>query len=181
MKKAYLNESGSAETIVTAIFLITAVVATAVLVSAIYPVISSTAGTFQSSAHQADVQMRTDFKIVANFATLGNPGSVDIYMKNVGSQRISLDEIKTADVFCGSTVGNLLAYNDVTFETGYWTADILLPPTPAVGDSNWDTGETLHVTAYPKSTAGVITSGNPVYFQIALPTGIWRSTDFIVS
>ena len=171
----------SAETITTAIFLITAVVATAVLVNAIYPVIYTTAGTFQSSTHDADTRLRTDFKIVAAFATPGYPGNADIYMKNVGSQRISLAEIQTGNVFCGSTVGNLVVYNDINYGTGYWTADIIPPPSPAVGDNFWDTGETLHIKAYPKSTAGNIVSGDTVFFQFILPNGIWRSNDFTAS
>jgi flagellar protein FlaG len=154
----------SAETITTAIFLITAVVATAVLVNAIYPVIYTTAGTFQSSTHDADTRLRTDFKIVATFATPDPGGYADIYMKNVGSQRISLTEIQTAaDVFCGTTVGNRLSYGDG------WTAEIF----PAGGDIYWDIGETLHVHATTP-----ITSGGTVYFQFILPNGIWRSQEF---
>ena len=95
----------SAETITTAIFLITAVVATAVLVNAIYPVIYTTAGTFQSSTHDADTRLRTDFKIVATFAKSPN---ADVYMKNIGSQRISQDDIDKADIFCGNEVGTRL-------------------------------------------------------------------------
>ncbi|MDP3396317.1 MAG: flagellin [Methanoregula sp.] len=150
----------SAETITTAIFLITAVVATAVLVNAIYPVIYSTAGTFQSSTHDADTRLRTDFKIVANFASPA--GTADIYMKNIGSQRISTAEIANANVFCGKTVGNLLTYG-VT-----WSADIV----PA-DDTYWDTGETLHIHATTS-----IDAGKTVYFQFVLPNGIWRSQEF---
>ncbi len=152
----------SAETITTAIFLITAVVATAVLVNAIYPVIYSTAGTFQSSTHDADMRLRTDFKIVANFATPA--GTADIYMKNTGSQRISTAEIANANVFCGKTVGNLLTGSS-------WTAEIV--PASAAADGFWDAGETLHVTATTS-----IDAGKPVFFQFVLPNGIWRSQEF---
>jgi flagellar protein FlaG len=152
----------SSETITTAIFLITAVVATAVLVNAIYPVIYSTAGTFQTATHESDQRLRTDFKIVANFAKLNQ---ADIYMKNIGSQKISLDEIKKADVFCGTDPGNRLTYGTE------WTAEIL----PA--DNNfWDPGETLHITA-----ATSIGKGDTVYFQYILPNGIWRSIEFTAS
>lgn len=169
----------SAETITTAIFLITAVVATAVLVNAIYPVIYSTAGTFQSSTHDADTRLRTDFKIVATFAIINK---ADIYMKNIGSQRISLTEIKTADVFCGNRVGKLLTYEDPTDiidppkldppSSDHWTAEIL----PGGGDIYWDSGETLHVIATTS-----IGSRDAVYFQFVLPNGIWRSTEFTAS
>jgi len=154
----------SAETITTAIFLITAVVATAVLVNAIYPVIYTTAGTFQSSTHDADTRLRTDFKIVATFAT---SNQANIYLKNIGSQRISMVEIEKADVFCG-TVGNRLTYDQSLIPINTWTADLL----PA--DGYWDTGDTLHITTYN-------TNVGTVYFQFILPNGIWRSTEFTAS
>jgi len=158
----------SAETITTAIFLITAVVATAVLVNAIYPVIYTTAGTFQSSTHDADTRLRTDFKIVATFAKSPN---ADVYMKNIGSQRISQDDIDKADIFCGNEVGTRLINVNVDGNS----TEIL-----HIGNTNppyfWDPGETLHVHATTS-----ITSGSPVYFQFVLPNGIWRSTEFTAS
>ena len=156
----------SAETITTAIFLITAVVATAVLVNAIYPVIYSTAGTFQSSTHDADTRLRTDFKIVANFKNASSNG-YDVYMKNIGSQRISLDEIKKADVFCGLTAGNRLSYG-----SDGWTANII-----STDKSYWNTGETLAV--YANGCGGG--TGNTIYFQFILTNGIWRSIEFPAS
>ncbi|PKL58875.1 MAG: flagellin [Methanomicrobiales archaeon HGW-Methanomicrobiales-5] len=157
----------SAETITTAIFLITAVVATAVLVNAIYPVISTTAGTFSSSTHEADSRLRTDFKIVAAFNVTDpvkpNIYYYDIYMKNIGSQRISLGEISSGDVFCGKTVGNRLSYSSD------WTATIL----PAPNDGFWDPGETLLIETIPSTV-----TGSTIYFQFILPNGIWRSTEF---
>ena len=165
----------SAETITTAIFLITAVVATAVLVNAIYPVIYTTAGTFQSSTHDADTRLRTDFKIVATFAKSPN---VQVWMKNVGSQRISLEEIKRSDVFCGPVDNyGILIYKYVTpssLNDGEWTETLSDLNT----NNYWDTGETLQITA-KRST--VPSSGNMVYFQFVLPDGIWRSTEFTAS
>lgn len=166
----------SAETITTAIFLITAVVATAVLVNAIYPVIYSTAGTFQSSTHDADTRLRTDFKIVATF---GKSPNVQVWMKNIGSQSISLEEIKKADVFCGA-VGNFgrLNYIDGIPDTGEWT-EIFTSTTGDLNDNDyWDNGETLEINAKPTTMPS---SGNLVYFQLVLSNGIWRSTEFTAS
>jgi flagellar protein FlaG len=159
----------SAETITTAIFLITAVVATAVLVNAIYPVISTTAGTFSSSTHDADTRLRTDFKIVAAFNTTEG---YDIYLKNIGSQRISFNEIKDSEVFCGTTVGNRLTYTDppLTLQDT-WYAEI---KSNAADDGFWDTGETLAIY----TTRPYPPPAGQVYFQFILPNGIWRSTEF---
>jgi flagellar protein FlaG len=167
----------SAETITTALFLITAVVASAVLINAVYPVIQNMAGTFSSSTHESDVRMRTDFKIIATSANAS--GTAQVWMKNIGSERISLSEIQRADVFCGA-VGSFdhLAYQNVapaSLNSGNWTADFG-SGYDLNANSYWDSGETLKVNAKTS-----ISSGDKVYFQFALPNGIWRSNEFTAS
>ena len=166
----------SAETITTALFLITAVVASAVLINAVYPVIQNMAGTFSSSTHESDVRIRTDFKIIATSASQA-AGTAQVWMKNIGSEQISLSEIQRADVFCGA-VGNFdhLSYTSGSPGDKQWTADFG-PGYDLNANSFWDPGETLKVTA--KTT--IPPSGNKVYFQFALPNGIWRSNEFTAS
>jgi flagellar protein FlaG len=174
----------SAESITTALFLITAVVASALLINAVYPVIQTMSGTFSSSTHESDVRIRTDFKIIATFASSAeSPGIARVWMKNIGSERISLSQIQQADVFCGP-VGNFdhLTYYHVEPEdlaylaNGQWTEDF-----GAAYDLNsnsfWDTGETLKVTA----KTSIPSVGNNVYFQFALSNGVWRSNEFTAS
>jgi flagellar protein FlaG len=167
----------SAETITTAIFLITTVVAAAVLVNAIFPVISGMSGTFSSTTHQADVQIRTDFKIIATYATYGDgsidPGIAKVWMKNVGSERISLTGIQdSATVLCGSPTNfDLIPYiSKRTDDNNYWEYTITHS-----GEDNdfWDPGETLGIICETTKIA----SPN-VYFQFALSNGVWRSTEF---
>jgi archaeal flagellar protein FlaG len=166
----------SSETITTALFLITAVVASAVLINAVYPVIQTMAGTFSSSTHESDVRIRTDFKIIATSASQ-SAGTAQVWMKNIGSERISQSEIEQADVFCGET-GNFdhLTYSDGSLGNKQWTADFG-PDYDLNANNFWDPGETLKVTARTSIPA----SGNKVYFQFALPNGIWRSIEFTVS
>jgi flagellar protein FlaG len=170
----------SAETITTALFLITAVVAAGVLINAVYPIVFNMAGTFSSTTHQSDVRIRTDFKIITTFATAGTPGTVQVWMKNIGSEQIPLDDIKRSDVFCGA-VGNFdrLAYQNVSpasLDSGYWTETF---DSGYDLDNNqfWDPGETVKVTA--KTT--IPATGSRIYFQFATPNGIWRSNEFTVS
>ena len=166
----------SAETITTALFLITAVVASAVLINAVYPVIQTMTGTFSSSTHESDVRIRTDFKIIATSASQSS-GTAQVWMKNIGSERISLSDIQRADVFCGA-VGNFdhLAYTrQASLNTG-WTADFG-SGYDLNANSFWDPGETLKVTA----RTSIPPAGNNVYFQFALPNGIWRSNEFTAS
>ncbi len=135
------------------------------------------AGTFSSSTHESDVRMRTDFKIIATSANAS--GTAQVWMKNIGSERISLSEIQRADVFCGA-VGNFdhLAYQNVapaSLNSGDWTADFG-SGYDLNANSYWDSGETLKVNAKTS-----ISSGDKVYFQFALPNGIWRSNEFTAS
>jgi flagellar protein FlaG len=167
----------SAESITTALFLITAVVASAVLINAVYPVISNMAGTFSSTTHESDVQIRTDFKIIATYAS-GSSGTAQIWMKNIGSEQISLLDIQRADVFGGATGSfNHLAHSGGTLGDNQWAETFTNPEYDLNGNQYWDPGETVKVTF--KTT--IPSTGNKVYFQFALPDGIWRSTEFTVS
>jgi flagellar protein FlaG len=163
----------SSESITTALFLITAVVASAVLINAMYPVIQNMAGTFSSSTHESDVRIRTDFKIIATHAS---GGTVQVWMKNIGSERIGLTDIQRSDVFCGE-VGSFdhLSYTNSTPSDKQWTEEF-----GQSYDLNtngfWDPGETVKITA-----KAPFSSGDKVFFQFALPNGIWRSIEFTAS
>ena len=163
----------SSESITTALFLITAVVASAVLINAMYPVIQNMAGTFSSSTHEADQRIRTDFKIIATHAS---DGTVQVWMKNIGSERISLAEIQKGDVFCGA-VGSFDHLTYISSNPGdkQWTEEF---GTGYDLNSNgfWDPGETVKVTAKTQ-----FPQGEKIFFQFALPNGIWRSIEFTAS
>jgi len=170
----------SSETITTALFLITAVIAASVLITAIFPAIFQMAGTFSSASHAADQNIRTDFKIIShNVDTSTTPSSpvVYIWMKNVGSAQIPLSDIQSSDVFCGD-VGSFGRLNFIGLGTGSpgngnWEAQLMAPANP----NYWDPGETLEVVAQTSK----ITGNNDVYFQFVLPDGIWRSIQISLS
>jgi flagellar protein FlaG len=166
----------SAESITTALFLITAVVASAVLINAVYPVISNMAGTFSSTTHESDVRIRTDFKIIASYAN--STGFAQIWMKNIGSQPIGLGDIQRADLFCGG-VGNFnhLAHTSGSLGNNQWIEDFSVPEYDQNNNQFWDPGETLKVTA--RTT--IPPQGSQVTVQFALSNGIWRSAEFTAS
>ncbi len=166
----------SAESITTALFLITAVVASAVLINAIYPVISNMAGTFSSTTHESDVRIRTDFKIIATYAD--STGTAQVWMKNIGSQQIGLTDIQRADLFCGA-VGNFnhLAHTNGSLGNNQWIEDFSAPEYDQNNNQYRDPGETLKVTA--RTT--IPSPGSKVTVQFALTNGIWRSAEFTVS
>lgn len=162
----------SSETITTALFLITAVVAAGVLINAVYPVVYNMAGTFSTTTHESDVRMRTDFKVIS---TVAYGSTAQVWMKNIGSEQIPVTSLEKADVFCGA-VGDFdrLSYTPGTPADGEWIVDLV----DLDGNGLWDTGETVKVTAVTSLIPG---TGGRVYFQFALPTGIWRTSEFTVS
>jgi len=89
----------SSETIVTALFLISAVIAAGVLINAIFPAIYRTADTFGSVSTQAETKIRTDFRIVNAFAS---DDTVKVWVKNVGSARLHANEIDKGDLYAGN-------------------------------------------------------------------------------
>jgi flagellar protein FlaG len=152
----------SSETIVTALFLISAVIAAGVLISAIFPAIYRTADTFGSVSHEADTQMRTDVKIVNGYSNSTQWATV--WLKNVGTSRIGIAELADGDIFIG-VPGNF----ERKSLQGTYTIE---------GNSNgfWDPGETL--TIHVQSNLLPSASGEVVYFSVVLPNGVKRSTEF---
>jgi len=165
----------SADTFTTALFLITAVIAAGVLISAIFPVVYQMAGTFSSAGHASDQQIRTNIQIVLDVANQTPLGYVRVWIKNTGSVRIQAATIQQADVFCGDA-GNFNRMNFVPTSTlgdGQWTYVF----TNLNASGYWNPGDTLEVDADAKT----IQLTDPVYFQFVLPNGISTSDQFTVS
>lgn len=163
----------SSDTFTTAMFLITAIAAAAVLINAVFPVIYTMTGTFSSSSHEADTRLRTEVKIINSYANASHIAQV--WLKNVGSYRIAAHELNQSDVFAG-TPGDftVIPLQTTTPGTNGWVFAIL-------DDTNgyWDPGETLQITiASPKIP---VNKGDPVYFQFVTKSGIARSTEFTSS
>jgi archaeal flagellar protein FlaG len=151
----------SSETIVTAIFLIAAVIAAGVLLNAAFPIISQTASTFGSVTQSADTTMRTDIKIVSAYS---NSSAATIWMKNIGGSHISPDELNQSDIFIG-TPG---AFERYSLAGHYQLKESI--------NNVWDPGETLVISiSSPKIPSS---GGTTAYFAIVLKNGIKRSHEF---
>jgi flagellar protein FlaG len=172
----------SAETFTTAMFLITAVIAAGVLINAVFPVVYNMAGTFSSATHESDDRLRTDFKIITYLAHDDAVPYVEVWMKNIGSSRISVTDITSrADVFCGKTGAfERLTYSVNGGDDHSWTEVFNQNPdkNDINGNNYWDPGETLLVKAYSSKISTDSTDSN--YFQFILPNGVSRSTEFTV-
>jgi flagellar protein FlaG len=152
----------SSETIVSALFLISAVIAAGILISAIFPVIYRTSETFGSASHEAEVRMRTDFTIVHSYAK--NPDA-QVWVKNTGTTRIAGGDLERADVFIGA---------EGDFErmslSGHYTIEDQIP-----SNDFWDPGETLTITV---QSSKIPATGGSAYFALVLPNGIAHSEAF---
>jgi flagellar protein FlaG len=166
----------SADTFTTAMFLITAVIAAGVLISAIFPVFYQMTGTFSSAGHTADVNLRTNIQIIKDYATTTTGiGYVRVWMKNTGSERIAVADIQRSNVICGDAGNfNLLGFTSGTLVDGYWTNST---PINWNNYNYWDPGETLEIDAITHT----INQSNPVYFQFSLPNGFSISDQFPVT
>ncbi|MEN6396646.1 MAG: flagellin [Methanoregula sp.] len=161
----------SSDTFTTALFLITAVIAAGVLISAIFPVVYQMAGTFSSAGHASDQRLRTDFKIV--LAVANDSQYARVWMKNTGSEQIPIADIERSDVICGNT-GNFNRMSlspSSTLQNGQW----LYILSDLNNNNYWDPGETVEINAL---TDKLDISGSPNYFQFTLSDGIWRSDQF---
>jgi flagellar protein FlaG len=151
----------SSETIVTGLFLISAVVAAGILINAIFPAIYQTADTFGSISSQAETKIRTDFRIANAFAT---DNSVKVWLKNVGSARLHIKEINNGDLYAGK-IGDF----------GWWPLErCSIDGEGALDNYYWDPGETIEITK-----EGIdLTNTDEVYIAIVLPNGVRREMIF---
>jgi archaeal flagellar protein FlaG len=151
----------SSETIVSALFLISAVVAAGVLINSVFPIISRTSETFGSVSHSTDIQMRTDIKIVNTYAN--KTSGATIWLKNVGSARIASSDLDQSDIFIG-TPGDFERFSLANHYAILESAN-----------NFWDPGETLRIDVM---SGKIPDAGNTGYFGIVLPNGVKRDTQF---
>lgn len=166
----------SSETFATAIFLITAIVAAAVLVNAFFPIMYQATSTFSESSSSADERLRTDIQIINTYANATSSPDAKIWIKNTGSARIGTNTLNMSDVFIGE-VGNFDISTLVSGTPGanQWSYTII----QTEDNGYWDPRETLQISVnsdlIPSST------GEYVYFSLSLPNGVSISNTFTTS
>ena len=167
----------SSETFATAIFLITAIVAAAVLINAFFPIIYQASSTFSESSQSADERLRTEVKVINTYANHSSDPNAEIWIKNIGSARIAKNDIDVSDVFFGQEgdFEYLLLDLSGTIDDGEWSYTVL---EDTVNDY-WDPRETLRIDLNSNKTPN--TSGQYVYFQFVLPSGVSVAKTFTTS
>jgi flagellar protein FlaG len=141
---------------VTIMLIIGGMVCCTVIINAIFPAITESAGAITSATAKIDDRIKSKVEIIE----ISDSGSdVYIWLKNVGATRIG--GIDTSDVFFGLD-GNFarIPYSDVVTAKPYWNYSI-------ESGSAWGPTGTVKVTIYLDSAP----SGN-YYFKFVLPNGI---------
>lgn len=165
----------ASEAISSSIMIIGAVLGAAVLITAILPAIFSAGDTFGTVSSSAEQKLRTDFRIVNTYTTSGI-SYVQVWMKNVGGNRISTNEISSSDVFIGlGSSYSRYEYDSIHTTPGDLDAGKFYYVLSGAADGYWDIGETVEIVAkYSSGTTGT----NNVLFTFALPNSVRRTTTF---
>lgn len=166
----------ASEAISSSIMIIGAAVGAAVLIAAILPAIFSAGDTFGTVAYSAEKKLKTDFQIVNTFVNSTSPALPSVWLKNVGSERISVFDIQKGDVFFGLNNEVYLCSYDNTFSQDKTFRYVL----SGASDGYWDIGETVEIQIHPGSTVAV-TASDTVYFSFTLPNSIRRTTTFALT
>ncbi len=158
----------ASEAISSSIMIIGAVLGAAVLITAILPAIFSAGVTFGTVSSSAEQKLKTDFRIV-NTYTAGED-TVQVWLKNVGNNRISIYDIRNSDVFLGvgSEYDRLGYNNDGSAGTFKYILDS--------DDGNWDIGETVEI--YITDTGMLDIGTSSVLFTFSLPNSVRRTITF---
>ena len=129
------------EALSSAILIIAAIIATAALISAIYPSLFTATGSVSSAAGTASDRVKTDVRISA--ASSPNASALDLWAKNVGSTSIPAARIQYTDVYFGDR-GSLAKASISPQQPLSWSYAL----DDVDGDGSWGPGETLEITIY---------------------------------
>jgi archaeal flagellar protein FlaG len=167
----------SSETFATAIFLITAIVAAAVLINAFFPIIYQASSTFSESSQSADERLRTEIKVINTFASDSSDPNAKVWIKNIGSARIAKNDINVSDVFYGKEGDFEYLTLDLsgTISDGEWEYSVL----EDTSNNYWDPRETLVIDINSAKTPD--SEGQYIYFQFVLSNGVSVSKTFTTS
>jgi len=131
----------------TAILIIAAIISVVVLVNAIYPALFMTTGSISSTSDMASDRMKSDIRVV--MANSPNSTALQVWVKNIGSNRVPASRINYTDVYYGDKGSMERASPNPS--SGLWWSYTL---DDSNGDGHWDSGETLEMTIYDPGSTG---------------------------
>lgn len=126
------------ETISSAILIIAAIIATVVLVNAIYPSLLTTTGSVGSVSAEANSRVSTSVKITET--SHPNSTALFVWVKNIGTAKVPAGELGDTDVYFGDgdNMARVSPAGQGTFGWSYVLED-------TDGDGSWGPGETLEI------------------------------------
>jgi flagellar protein FlaG len=138
------------EVISGAILLIAGIIATIALVNAVYPSLFTATDSVGSVSDAASDRVKTDLKIA--LSSQPNASSLFVWVKNVGSTRISAGRIGYTDVYFGDrgSMARADAGGNASFRWSYVLDD-------QDGDGSWGPGETLQLLIVDEDVAHLTT------------------------
>jgi archaellum component FlaF (FlaF/FlaG flagellin family) len=159
--------------VVTSLLIIAGVVAAVVLYNAVYPAIAESGDALTRRQRQIDERLQSQIEIIHAAPYGVSSNEVWVWVKNVGSRRISA--IESCDVFFGPE-GNFgsLSYGA---SAGGWTYEV------EQGD-NWDPTTTLKITIYnydydDNGVGDNLADGTRYFLKMTTPSGV--SDDYYFS
>lgn len=154
------------ESINTAIIVIAGLIVASMVSAALITQIAVLDSSMKIAVRSAQDRLQTSISIV--LVSL-NTTSIDsqeikyfvIYIKNVGSRSISIQEIQKSDLYIQDSSKTLYMQYSQDSEPGRWSCIEVIP------DNSWDVGETIIVKAY-NSTSLI----PPIAIRFVLSNGI---------
>lgn len=144
--------------IVTALLIVAGVVAAVILYNSIYPAIAESGDALARRQRQIDDRLQSQIEIIHAAPDGAITDGAWVWVKNVGSQRISA--IENCDLFFGPEGSfSRLSYGD---GDGQWTYEV-------ENGTEWDPSTTLKITVdYTES----LSDGTRYFVKVTTPNGI---------
>jgi len=148
--------------IVTLLLIIAGVVCSVVIMNAVYPAVTGSAGAISDTASKISDRIKSQIAIIE---VSDNSTELYVWVKNIGSSRIL--SIESCDVFFGPE-GNFerISHGSAGSPEPYWEYSI-------ENAAKWGPTATIKVTVHSDSTL----SGT-YYFKMVIPNGIYDETIF---
>jgi len=155
------------DTISNAILIIAVVVATTVVINAVYPAVMNTVGSVKSTTGDADSRSKTAVTI-DTWSFSPDYKQLDIWMKNSGKADIAnIDAIR---VYYGGDTGAMKNYP--VYQCQLFAADPL--------KTSWSPGETLQIS-FGDDPAAVLPHDAGIHqIRVVLPNGAISETTFTI-
>jgi archaeal flagellar protein FlaG len=167
----------ASEVISTALLLIASVIACVALINAIYPSLYTATSSITSMTNTVNDRMKSEVRFIYSTGDTSSGNTIDVWVKNIGSNRIFLSQAGNIDIFYGRDTGVMThtSYTNGTLGQDTWQYTI----ENDAGDIGvLDPGETLHITI--RTTDAFIAPTDQYRVRLVLANGVYCEDSFSV-